>query len=154
MTVFERICDLLDEQAIPFRTVHHEQTFTSEESAQARGEDVKIGGKAILMKIDTKFVLLVVSAALKIDSAKIKQIFSAKNIRFATRDELQELTGLVPGSVPPFGKPIFSIELYIDTSITENEKIAFNAGSLTDSIIMNTQDYLSIAKGTLLSFSH
>ena len=30
--------------------------------------------------------------------------------------------------------------------MTENERIAFNAGSLTDSIIMNVDDYLRAAR--------
>ena len=32
-------------------------------------------------------------------------------------------------------------------------KIAFNAGSLTDSIIMKTEDYLELAKPVIFSFS-
>lgn len=144
---------MLNEHGIQYRTVHHEPTFTSEESAKARGEDVKIGGKAIVMKIDDGFKLFVLSAALKVDSKKIKEQCKAKSIRFASKEELLELTGLVPGSVPPFGKPILNFDLFVDSSITANEKIAFNAGALTDSIIMATKDYLSICNGTIISFS-
>ncbi len=122
MSIFESICALLNERNIPYRTVHHQPTFTSEESANARGEDVTIGGKAIVMKIDGQFKLFVLSAALKIDSKKLKEHFSSKNIRFATTEELFELTGLVPGSVPPFGRPILLFELYLDGSIVRNEK--------------------------------
>ena len=71
-----------------------------------------------------------------------------KRIRFATKEELHELTGLVPGCVPPFGEPILHLELYVDHSVLQNEKIAFNAASLTDSIIMQTEDYLKIARPT------
>jgi len=51
-------------------------------------------------------------------------------LRFASREELLELTGLVPGSVPPFGRPILPFPLYVDTGIAANDRIAFNAGSL------------------------
>lgn len=153
MSVFESICSLLKERGIEFRTVRHEPTFTSEESAKARGEDVNIGGKAIVMKVDNAFKLFVLSAALKVDSKKIKERFKAKSIRFATKEELFELTGLVPGSVPPFGQPILPLELYLDPSVTQNEKIAFNAGSLTDSIILKTTDYLSVVTTEQFLFS-
>ncbi|MBI2429091.1 MAG: hypothetical protein HYV29_09915 [Ignavibacteriales bacterium] len=153
MTLFDTICSFLSERNISFRTVHHQPTFTSEESAKARGEDVKIGGKAILMKIDNDFKLFVLSAALKIDSKKIKELFNAKSIRFATKEELHSLTGLVPGSVPPFGRPILDFDLFVDSSILQNEKIAFNAGTLTDSIIMKTSDYSLIANAQQLNFS-
>jgi Ala-tRNA(Pro) deacylase len=153
MNIFENICHFLNENVIVYRTVHHEPTYTSEESAKARGEDVKIGGKAIVMKVDESFKLFVLSAALKVDSKKIKTYFNANSIRFASKEELLELTGLVPGCVPPFGKPILNFELFVDESITQNEKIAFNAGSLTDSIIMSTNDYLSVYGGNIFSFS-
>lgn len=153
MSVFESIKALLNERGIEYRTVHHEQTFTSEESAKARGEDVRIGGKAIVMKVDGTFKVFVLSAALKVDSKRIKQHFQAKSIRFATKEELFELTGLVPGSVPPFGHPILPLDVYLDLSILENEKIAFNAGSLTDSIILKTSDYLSSVTAEQFFFS-
>lgn len=153
MTLFDTICSFLDDRNISFRTVHHQPTFTSEESARARGEDVKIGGKAIVMKIDNDFKLFVLSAALKIDSKNIKVHFKAKSIRFATKEELHSLTGLVPGSVPPFGRPILNFDLFVDSSILQNEKIAFNAGSSNDSIIMSTADYQSVANPSILDFS-
>lgn len=153
MTIFQTICSLLDERGIPYRTVHHEPTFTSEESAKARGEDVRIGGKAIVMKVDETFRLFVLSAALKVDSKRIKQHFGAKSTRFATAEELLQLTGLVPGSVPPFGPPVLPLPLYLDGSVTENERIAFNAGSLTDSVILRTEDYLTVAQPERFDFA-
>jgi prolyl-tRNA editing enzyme YbaK/EbsC (Cys-tRNA(Pro) deacylase) len=153
MNIFTTICTLLTDKHIVFRTVHHQPTFTSEESAAARGEDIKIGGKALLMKVDNDFKLFVISAPLKADSKKIKHHCKAKSIRFATKEELLELTTLVPGSVPPFGRPILNFDLFVDSTIVENEKIAFNAGLLTDSIIMNTSDYLALSKPEIFSFS-
>jgi prolyl-tRNA editing enzyme YbaK/EbsC (Cys-tRNA(Pro) deacylase) len=153
MTLYESICAFLNERGIAYRTVRHIPTTTSEQSAAARGEDVAIGGKAIVMKIDEIFKLFVLSAAMKIDSKKIKQHFSAKSIRFASKEELMALTGLVPGSVPPFGRPILDLDLYLDPSVVRNDTIAFNAGTLTDSIIMNTAEYREIADAVVFEFS-
>ena len=153
MNTYEKIVSYLEQNGISFKSVHHIETHTSEESAKARGEDISIGGKAILMKIEEEFVLLVISASCRIDTKKIKKYFNAKNTRFASVDELKDLTGLVPGSVPPFGNPILPFKLYVDNSILANEKIAFNAGSLTDSIIMNVNDYLKIANPVIFDFS-
>jgi prolyl-tRNA editing enzyme YbaK/EbsC (Cys-tRNA(Pro) deacylase) len=153
MTIFEELTQFLTSQAVVFRTVHHEATLTSEASAKARGEDLSVGGKAIVMKIDAEFKLFVLSAALKIDSQKIRSYFNAKKTRFASAEELQHLTGLAPGSIPPFGKPILNLAVYVDASIVRNEIIAFNAGSLTDSIIMSTKDYFKITQPVILEFS-
>ncbi len=142
--VFLQIKALLDQNTIPYRHVHHQPTHTSEESARARGESTRIGGKALVMKIENEFRLFVLSAARKMDSHAMKKHLGVKRTRFATREELKELTGCVPGCVPPFGPPILPLELYLDGSILENEKIAFNAGSLTDSIIMRVENYLRL----------
>ena len=97
------------------------------------------------------FAIFVLSASRKLHTKAIKKEFRSKNVRFATRDELTLLTnGLLPGSVPPFGKPLInnSLNLYVDTSITEQDIIAFNCGSLTDSVIMSVSDYLKISYPT------
>ncbi len=144
-SIFELIKGVLDTESIPFKAVHHHPTFTSQQSAKARGEDISIGGKAIVMKINESYKLFVLSAALRVNSASIKRYFQVRRMRFATKEELLSLTGLAPGSIPPFGQPILPLDLYVDGSILRNKRIAFNAGSLTDSIIMNTDDYLRVA---------
>jgi len=151
--ILNKIKDLLNSNSINFREARHEPAKTSQESARARGEDISIGGKALVLKIEDSFKIFVLSAAKKLDSAAIKKRFNIKRLRFANRDELLELTGLEPGSIPPFGPPLFDLELFVDNSIVKNERIAFNAGTHTDSIIMSVKDYLELTKPTIFNFS-
>lgn len=146
MSVLKAIRDWLDAEGVTYRFVQHEPTTTSEASAKARGEDIRIGGKALLLKTDDSFRLFVLSASMRLDSSAVRHLVGARSVRFATPDELMAQTGLVPGSVPPFGQPILAFELYVDESVTANEKIAFNAGSLTDSIVMAVADYVRLAR--------
>lgn len=151
MTVLESIRALLQQHAIPFREVQHEPTLTSQDAAAARGEELKHGGKALLMKVGVDFALFVLPADRRAHSGSIRKELGLKKIRFASREELATLTalesrpGLPPGSVPPFGHPILPFPLYVDSAICENQRIAFNAGSLTDSIVMTVSDYLKVA---------
>ena len=144
-SILSKIRAYLTQQGVEYREVHHEPTYTSEESARARGEDIRVGGKALLLKVGDEFRLFVLPANCKADSAAIRRQFDVRKMRFASKDELLELTGLVPGCVPPFGQPILPFDLYVDEGIEQNKKIAFNAGSLTDSIIMTTAEYFRIA---------
>src|SRR5436305_3498965 len=73
--VFTSIVEWLTREQIAFRHVRHEPTFTSEESAKARGESVQVGGKALLVKVGDEFKLFVLSAALKFDSGLVKKHF-------------------------------------------------------------------------------
>ena len=143
--IFEAIQQFLRDAGVPFRSIHHEPTRTSEDAARIRGEELRTGGKALLLKVGDGFKLVVMSASLKLDSPATKRTFGVKKLRFATAEELRETTGLVPGSVPQFGHPILPFELFVDESIQKNDRIAFNAGSLTDSIIMAVDDYFAVA---------
>ncbi|HEX9579533.1 MAG TPA: YbaK/EbsC family protein [Gemmatimonadales bacterium] len=151
--VLDAIRHLLRDSGVRYREEHHEPTRTSEESARARGEPLEVGGKAIVLKVDDTFKLFVLSAARGIDSGAIRRRFGARKSRFATPEELQAITGLAQGAVPPFGRPILDLDLYADPSIQANDRIAFNAGSLTDSIIMSTADYITAAAPVIFGFS-
>jgi prolyl-tRNA editing enzyme YbaK/EbsC (Cys-tRNA(Pro) deacylase) len=146
--VLKAILAMLDEHDVKYRHLTHEPTRTSAEAAKVRGLSMRIGGKALLMKAGTgdRFVIVVMSAALKLNSNALRRELGVDRLRFATVDELKELTGLVPGCVPPFGEPILPFALYVDQSILANDRIAFNAGSLTDSVIMAVDDWRRLTR--------
>lgn len=145
--VLVRVRRLLSEANVSFTECQHPPTYTSEESASARGEQLSVGAKALLLKTDDVFRLFVLPADRKLDSAAVKRELQVKKTRFATADELLERTGLVPGSVPPFGEPILPFELFADLAVgAEFGRVAFNAGSLTVSIVLGTQDWEKVAR--------
>jgi len=134
--VLSRIRQMLAQAGVPYREITHPPTFTSVESAAARGEELGVGAKALLLRTDDVFRLFVVPADKRLDSAAVRDHLGLKGLRFATRQELDEATGLVPGAVPPFGEPILPFELFADLSIgAAHDKVAFNAGALTVSIV-------------------
>ena len=151
--VRDAILDLLQEAGVVFRHVEHEPTRTSEESAAARGEPLAIGGKTLLLKVDDRFELFVLSAARRMVSSRARKAAGARRSRFATAEELLEMTGLVPGTVPPFGEPILPFPLRADRSVLEHDRIAFNAACPTESIVMATEDWLRLARPRLLDFT-
>jgi Ala-tRNA(Pro) deacylase len=152
--VLEGVRQLLSQSGVVFKEISHAPTFTSEESARVRGESLAVGAKALLVKTDDVFRLFVLPADLQFDAKRVKQELGVRSVRFATKEELLELTGLVPGSVPPFGEPVLPFELYGDSAIgSVEDKVAFNAGSLTTSIVMKASDWKVVAKPVVFSFS-
>ena len=65
---------------------------------------------------------------------------------------MDALTGCVFGAIPPFSfHP--NLKLVADPLLFERfNEIAFNAGVLEKSVIMNTDDYLRIAQPELVNF--
>lgn len=152
MSAFSKLKSFLDENNISYEYKEHEEVRTSEEAAKARGEDIKIGAKAMILKADDKFIMFVLSAAKKIDSKRVKEILGVKSLRFATPEEVNRLTGCVPGGVPPFAN-IFGLGLLVDRTIPMNELMAFNAGERTKSLKLKTKDYLALLKPRIEEFS-
>jgi Ala-tRNA(Pro) deacylase len=151
--ITKRVRTLLNKNNIEFEEIDHEPATTCEQSAEARGCSQEIGGKSILFKDKSDFRLFVMSAALQIDSKKVREILKSGWLRFATKEELWELAGVEKGALPPFGRDILPVDLYLDESVLKNEQIAFNAGMLTKSFIMKVKDYLKLVEPTICSFT-
>jgi Ala-tRNA(Pro) deacylase len=147
LSVHDRLVRHLTESGVGFRQLHHEPTPTSADSARVRGEPIGSGAKALLLKTDDRFRLFVLPGDRRLDSASVKRQLGAGRLRFASREELLAQTGLQPGAVPPFGEPVLPFELIADASIGQTyPTVAFNAGSVTDSIIMAAADWDRVAK--------
>ncbi len=82
--VRDAILHLLGEAGVEYRHVEHGPTHTSEESAAARGEPLAIGGKTLLLKVDDRFELFVLSAARRMVSSRARKAAGARRSRFAT----------------------------------------------------------------------
>jgi Ala-tRNA(Pro) deacylase len=145
MSILEKIQQLLNSHNAHYEIKEHPPSRTSEESAKYRGEPLNIGAKAILLKAKSGFFLAVFPAHKKLNTKKVKKMLKSKSLRFATVEELKEITELVPGAVPPFGQ-LFNISMYVDKEQFAEEKMAFNAGSLTTSIVMKTEDYRKVVQ--------
>ncbi|MCH2212645.1 MAG: hypothetical protein MK110_15185 [Fuerstiella sp.] len=151
--VFQRIKQFLDTAEVSYEMREHAPTFTSAQSAAARGEDLSTGAKALLIKCDGDFRLFVIPADRTLDSKAAKKSLGIRKMRFATKEELLDKTGLVPGAVPPFGEPVLPFPLHIDQQLNQNERVAFNAGMLTRSIIISGADYARVAGGRTGTFA-
>jgi len=150
--VLSEIQKLLKESGISYKKIEHKPVYTSEQAATVRGSKLERGAKALVVKADGKFYMLVLSSAKKLDSKKAKAILKAKGFRFANKEELMKLTSCKPGAVPPFGN-LFNLEVYLDKSLLNQEIIDFNAGRNDVSVEMRLKDYIKIVKPTIDEFS-
>lgn len=154
--VYDSIVHLLDTNSIPYTILTHRPSKTSEESRLVRAElgyPNAVGAKALLVKLylkDTEsFATIVLPGDHILDKEKLfAHIPDLKKIRFVTPDEMFDLTGLVPGSMPPFATPIFPRIplLIIASAIEEHEELGFNIADLERSTILKSKEYLSIVK--------
>lgn len=144
-----KILELLKNNDFWYETFEHEPVRTSEEAAKLRtGYSIEQGAKALINKIKTrdsdikeKFIMVVLPGSAKFDKNKVKTLLNAKDIRFATEEEVEKVTeGIKPGGIPPFGN-LMGIDVIVDSTLYNNEKIVFNAGDKGFSIGMKSEDH-------------
>ena len=146
-TVTERLLALLREQGVAFQSLDHPAVRTSEEAARVRGTPLEQGAKAMVFRADGRTVLLVVPANRRIDARAFRRAFGVKDLKLLSPDELNGLTGLEVGAVPPFGQ-LLGFPTFVDERLLALPRISFNAGSRTTSVIMNPADDARIEQPT------
>lgn len=151
-SVFDRLKTKLTDAGVSFHVLTHTPVFTSEEAAAVRGTPLSSGAKALILNLDGKASLFVLPADRRLDSRGLRAATRTRSLRFATADEVLELTGLKPGSIPPFGS-LFGLATYCDPALAANETINFNAGDHSISISLTYAAFIAAESPQLLAFS-
>lgn len=150
--MFDTLVALLQTQGARFRVLEHPAEGRSDEVARIRGTAPGQGAKAMLCKSRDGtggLFLAVLPGDRKLDFRRLAQAVGVRKATLATPEEAQAATGCVMGSVPPF---CFDpqIRLVVDPDLVQRfGEIAFNAGRLDRSIVLDSADYVRIARPLL-----
>jgi prolyl-tRNA editing enzyme YbaK/EbsC (Cys-tRNA(Pro) deacylase) len=149
--VTRRITELLRAKGMDFEKLEHVPVTTSDAAAGARASRLSQGAKAIVVKADDRYYHLIISAAVRLDNKKLRKILGTRRVRFARAEELMELTGCLPGAVPPFGN-IFDLPVLMDDALLSEEIVYFNCGSHTVSLRMSCSDLVAATEAQVENF--
>lgn len=154
--VHQHLLTLLGQQQARFQVVEHDAVGKCEAVSEIRGTALGQGAKALVCKIKgkgvKKHVLAILAADLQADLSRLAHHFGGLKASLASPLEVEQLTACVFGAIPPFS---FHPDLHLvaDPVLFQRfDDIAFNAGLLEKSVIMNTQDYLRIAQPEIVDF--
>lgn len=152
----QRLVVLLTRENARYRVVNHEAVGKCEAVSEIRGTALGQGAKALVCKVKgngvNQHVLAILAADQQADLSQLASHLGGLRASLASPAEVDMLTGCVFGAIPPFSfHP--NLKLVADPLLFERfDEIAFNAGLLEKSVIMNTQDYLRIARPELAVF--
>jgi len=143
----------LDLQNVPYRCYNHIPTFTAQHEAHAMhisGHDV---AKTVILRLDGRLVMAVLPACERIDLARFREQTGAVWVELAAESDLEKIAPLCDsGSIPPVGN-LFGLPVYVSTTLTEDEVIAFNAGSHTEDIVMFYRDFEYLVQPQIMDFT-
>lgn len=153
---FDPLVALLEASAARFRILEHPAEGRSDLVAQIRGTAPGQGAKAMLCRSkdgEPGYALVVLPGDRKLDFKRVAQALGMKKATLASPDEAMATTGCAIGAIPPFVDAP-GMRLVVDPDLVERfAEIAFNAGRLDRSIVLDSTDYVRIARPLLHAVS-
>jgi len=150
--VLQRLREYLDQEKVKYVIITHSPATTAQEIAAAAHIPGKEMAKTVMMKVDGEMVMVVLPASTKVDLGRLLDATGADGVELAQEREFKDLfPGCELGAMPPFGN-LFGLRTFVADELTEDEEIAFNAGSTTELIRMAYQDYARLVQPRSLPF--
>jgi len=102
--------------------------------------------KPVIMSVDGRIVMAVIPLAESVDVDRLRMCLGTPNVHLAAESEFRHL---VPdcdaGAMPIFGS-MYGIPVLVAHELTDNEEIAFRAGTPRDVVRVRVRDYLVTEK--------
>jgi Ala-tRNA(Pro) deacylase len=137
----QRLKEFLDDNDVRYVRIQHSPAFTAQEIAASAHIPGKELAKTVMVKIDGKMAMAVLPASYKVDMEKLKAATGAGSVELAGEQEFKDMFPACEiGAMPPFGN-LYGMEVYAAEVLTEDEEIAFNAGSHTELIRLAYADF-------------
>jgi Ala-tRNA(Pro) deacylase len=133
---------LLKQNKVKYEVVEHRKVYTAFDSAET--QDIKLAevAKAVLLKGKKNLYLAVLPAGNNCDFKALAKLTTDK-VSMAKEKDINTKLKTKIGLIAPFGS-LYKLPVFIDKKLLKNKKLNLPAGSYTESVVMNTKDYLKL----------
>lgn len=149
----QKLKEFLNEHGVKYVTLSHSPAYTAQEvaaSAHIPGQEV---AKTVIVKLDGTIAMAVLPASRQIDLDRLGEVTGASEVELATEDEFKsQFPDCEPGAMPPFGN-LYGMPVYVAEALTEDEEIAFNAGSHSELMRLRYDDFEKLVQPKVLQFA-
>ena len=143
----------LDKEKVKYVSIVHSPAYTAQEVAASAHITGKELAKTVIVQLDGEMAMAVLPANRKIILQDLREVTGADQVKFVPEDRFKQLfPDCDTGAMPPFGN-LYGMEVFVAASLTENETIAFNAGSHTEVIKLAFKDFERLVRPNVLSFT-
>lgn len=152
MSVLPRLHQFLQQNNASYTHHAHPTVYTAKEVASTEHIPEHRVAKTVIYCGNEGFGMVVLPADHVVDMQELRAALGLTRLRLATEKELAELfTDCELGAMPPFGG-LYDIPTYLESSLADEPRIAFNAGTHHDVVYVAMEDYRRLAKPTILHF--
>jgi len=145
--------EFLDDQGIQYKTIPHQIAYTARQVATVAHVPTRELAKTVIVKIDGVLAMAVVPASYTIDLSLLRAATGARSVILAKESEFKDrFPECEIGAMPPFGS-LYGMAVYVDESLTKDEKIAFNACSHYEALQISYADFERLVRPRVLTFT-
>jgi len=145
--------EYLDSHLVKYVVIQHSPAFTMQEIASATHIPGQELAKTVIVQIDGALAMAVVPASQRVDLEQLREALGARQVTLAGEREFKDrFPDCEPGAMPPFGN-LYEMDVYVADTLTEDEEIAFNAGSHTQLVRMAYRDFARLVQPKVMRFA-
>jgi Ala-tRNA(Pro) deacylase len=149
----KRVKEYLKKQKVKYKTIKYKPVYTAQEVAAAAHIPGSQLAKTVMVNHDDEITMVVLAAIYQVDFKRLKKILGAKKVKLATEKEFKDLfPDCETGAAPPFGN-LYEMKVIVDKTLTDQERIAFRAGSHKELIQLAYADFEKSVQPKIASFS-
>lgn len=153
MVVAQKLKAFLDENKVAYHVLKHHERFTSPEIAQALHVPGQELAKVVILDADGKLVMAVLPSNVLVNLDAFARAMGASKARLASEEEFK---GAFPdcevGAMPPFGN-LYGLDVYVDSLLTQDREIVFEAGNHQEAIKMAYEDFARLVHPKVADFA-
>src|SRR6266545_1956437 len=148
----QRLLAFLDDKQVKYVVISHSRAFTTQEFAAATHIPGKELAKSVIVEIDGEMAMAVLPGSQKVDVELLREAVGADQVSLARESEFKDrFPECDLGAMPPFGN-LYGMPVYVADSLTDDEEIAFNAGSHTELVKMSYRDSERLVEPRVMHF--
>jgi Ala-tRNA(Pro) deacylase len=141
-----KLKEFLDQKKVKYMVCIHSTAYTAQEIAATAHIPGKELVKTVMVKLDGKLAMAVLTASQRVNFELLKKLSKAKKVELAGEEEFKSaFPDCEVGAMPPFGN-LYELDMYVDEKLGEDKEIAFNAGSHRELIKLSFADFKKLAK--------
>jgi Cys-tRNA(Pro) deacylase len=141
--------ELLEQKGIPYAAHQHEEDqYTAEGVAQDLGIPVGQVVKAMLVRCDGGwYVLVVVPGDRRLSLEKVRATVGAGKVNLASKQEVERITGYTVGAVSVIGFRQGGVLTFVDRGVLDLEQVVISSGRPDAGLALSPEDLLTALPG-------
>ena len=148
-----KLKEYLDGEGVKYVSIIHSCAYTAQETAESAHISGKELAKTVMVKLDGKMAMAVLPASEHVDLELLRAGATADKVALASEYEFKDLFPQCEvGAMPPFGN-LYDMDVFVEEDLTDDEDIAFNAGSHSELVRLSVKDYLGLVKPEVMKLS-